>query len=156
MVWTVDAAAAEGMGTMRQRNLNAQCERNRMRQGWGELQAPPCSVLSLCVVYFLSFYSISVQLFLAAFLCVFFVRLLHLSRFVWFAQKQIAGSMQMHDAAYQILFESLDLPWRLTATQCSERVQGCVGGGKCGLHLALICLAKGAWLVGTKVKGDSE
>lgn len=35
------------------------------------------------------------------------LRLLHLSRFVWLAQKQIAGSMQMYDAAYQILFESL-------------------------------------------------
>jgi len=48
------------------------------------------------------FFSFALFLFFA-------VRLLHLSRFVWFAQKQIAGSMQMYDAAYQILFESLDL-----------------------------------------------
>lgn len=151
MVWTVDAAAAEGMGTMRQRNLNAQCEPGRMRQGCTPLFGFIFMrrVLSLVLLDFCSAFS-------RRFLCVFFVRLLHLSRFVWFAQKQIAGSMQMHDAAYQILFESLDLPWRLTATQCSERVHGCVGGGECGLHLALICLAKGACLVGTKVKGDSE
>lgn len=79
------------------------------------------SVLSLCVVYFFTFCSIFVQHFLVPFPSFFsrflslFVRLLHLSRFVWFAQKQIAGSMQMHDAAYQILFESLDLPCQLTA-----------------------------------------
>lgn len=136
-MWTVaDAAvASEGMGTMRQRNLNAQCEpgsgvlcvlcvQDEQDAAW---DAPPCSVLSLCVVYFLSFYSIFVQLFL-----VFFVRLLHLSRFVWFAQKQIAGSMQMHDAAYQILFESLDLAWRLTATQRCEGVWW--RGGACTWH----------------------
>lgn len=132
MVWTL--AAAEGMGSMRQRNLNAQCEPDRMRQGWGGVAGTPLfgfifmrRVLSLVLLDFCSAFS-------RRFLCVFFVRLLHLSRFVWFAQKQIAGSMQMHDAAYQILFESLDLPWRLTATQCSERVQGCVGGGECRLH----------------------
>lgn len=105
-------------------------------------------VLSLVLLDFCSAFS-------RRFFCVFFVRLLHLSRFVWFAQKQIAGSMQMHDAAYQILFESLDLPWRLTATHCCV-VEGCVVGRGGYFHLALICLAKGACLVGTKVKGDSE
>lgn len=52
------------MGTMRQRNLNAQCERNRMRQGWGGVAGTPLfgfifmrRVLSLVLLDFCSAFS---------------------------------------------------------------------------------------------------
>jgi len=77
------------------------------------------------------------------------VRLLHLSRFVWLAQKQIAGSMQMYDAAYQILFESLyslSVGWEIGGGKSwggswyggGWAIQGVAFG------TALICLAKDA------------
>lgn len=92
-----------------------------------------------CVIFLFFF----ILLLLHSFLVFFAVRLLHLSRFVWFAQKQIAGSMQMYDAAYQILFESLDLVLALILDWCIECGMWDVG---CGWmrDLALICLAKGA------------
>lgn len=86
-------------------------------------------VFFLILLDFCSAFSRRFSFFFYPFLSL-FVRLLHLSRFVWFAQKQIAGSMQMHDAAYQILFESLDLPCQLTAALKGYVWPG--GGGETG------------------------
>lgn len=68
------------------------------------------------------------------------LRLLHLSRFVWLAQKQIAGSMQMFDAAYQILFESLP-PFCFVFFGVGRGAWAFRG---VAFGTALICLAKGA------------